>query len=380
MVAKEVVNGIVPLSVNIPAIQHYHDQYKKFLGPTKEAVEFRRDMGKKMASVADNEQQYEAEFKRYCGTIINTDIDLMIYTTSIATALFEVITVTGNDVPSYTTWITPEVDITRMPAHGNPPAQVKFMSGTQYFPQFYMIATPRIYQNRRSILTGNTGPDAKIDARARYEIEQEIEDDIWTLLTAALGAFGAGVWVYDNRIQNLPTTNTQDFSAEGGLTKNLFQLILAEVDKIPSRSRPGSTVSIRNMFIPSSAAQDIRAWVSVVSAATGLDASQDAYDTVTPDLQRDIESNGPMIGSLWGERLGLRKVTRLMGTTASDWTDYLWVFFDEPVGRLYLKTDEDRTDRLVDQLPYLEGYVISRVLGMEVPDPYTPNFMRVKFQ
>ncbi|MEM4177818.1 MAG: hypothetical protein QXS29_09675 [Nitrososphaeria archaeon] len=311
--------------------------------------------------------------KRYCGEIINMDIDLMIYAQSVLSGIFEIVPVEGNNIPSYTTWITPEITVTRMSAHGVPPSQVKFMSAAQYFPSFYMLSTPRIYQPRSSILTGETGPNEKINARARYEIAQALEDDMWTLLANSVGAFGSDVWAYDTRIQSVPSTNFYDFSEEGGLTKGLFQKILAAVDLIPSRTRPNESARIRNIFVPHVAVKDIREWVSVVSNTVGAEA------TITPDLQREIERRGPMIESLWGETLGLRKVNRLMGTTPADFGKFLWVFLDEPVGRLYLKTDEDRTDVLTDRIPYEIGYVISRVVAMEIPEPYKPNFMLVQF-
>lgn len=374
--------GIVPLDCNIAQMKWAKENWEdKILGNTPEArAEQKKWAGLLTKAQETGGEEYDRALKKFAGQIINTNIDLMLYTGSIATAMFDVITVTGTDIPAYSLEVTPEIHITRMSGHGYPVHEVKIMSATQYFPQFYLIATPRIYQYRKSILTGNVGPNMKINQRGRYEIDQTIEDDIWTLLMGAVGTFGTDVWVYDNRIQNLPTVNTYDFSAEGGLTKGLFQSILAAVDKIPSRSRPGEAARIRNIFAPSNAIQDMRQWVSVVSSAAGGGVSQDAADSVSPDLQSQMESNGVMLQTMWGEPIGLRKVNRLMGTSQANWEKYLWVFLDGPVGRLLLKTDEDMQDRLTDHLPYEEGFILSRMIAMEIPSPYTPNFMLVKFK
>ena len=374
----KVTYGNVPLSCNYAAISHMLEWKKKALGETKEAIAYRMQEHQKLASIYKSGGDVTEAFRKYCGNIINMDIDLMIYAESILSSMFEIVPVTGNDIPAYTTWVTPDVNVNRMSAHGVPPSNIKFMSGTQYFPTFYVVATDQIYQPRQSIITGETGVDQRINAMARNQMNLQIEDDMWTLLAASVGSMGSTTWVYDTRIQEIPTTNLFDFSSEGGLTKGLFQKILAAVDLVPSRTRPGESAKIRNMFIPHVAAQDIREWVSVVSTTSGQTASQDAADTVTPELQRQLENTG-MISSLWGENLGIRRVNRLMGTSSANFGKYLWVFLDEPVGRLYVKTDEDRIDVLNDRIPYYYGYLISRVIAMEVPDPWKPNFMLIKF-
>jgi hypothetical protein len=305
----------------------------------------------------------------------------MLYAESVLPGLFEIVPFTQGNIPTYSTSITPEIDITRMSAHGQPPSQIKYMSETQYFPSLYKIATPKVYQYAPSILTGETGPDELIWERMKYEIAMEIEDDMWDLLAAAVGTISSTSWVYDSRIQGVPTSNDLDFSSEGGLTVGLFRKILAAVDVIPSRTRPGETARIRNIFVPHTQVQDIRTWVSVVSniASAGAGSSNDNQTIISTELARQIESSGPMISTMWGENIGLRKVSRLMGTSSANFDKFLWVFLDGPVGRFYTVPEADRVRTLTDEEPDKYGMEVTRTIGMEVPDFYKPNFMRVQF-
>ena len=377
-------NGLVPLDCNVAQINRAIEVEKKYLGNSAEALAEQQKWASYLEKAqSESPEAYNAARKKWAGQIISQSISLMLYTESIVTSMFDVITVTGRDVPAYHLEITPEIDVWRMSAHGYPASVVKYPSVTQYFSTPYALATDRIYQPRPSVLTGNVGPTSTIPMRARYEIAQQLEDDLWTLLTAAITTF-SNAWVYDTRIQDMPTTNDVDLSAQGGLTKGLIQGILAAVDKIPART-PGGVVTgesakIKNILIPSIAAQDMREWVSVVSAATGLTASQDADDTISPALQGNMESQGALLQSMWGENLGIRKVKRLMGTSAADWDNYLWVFLNGPAGRLIRYVDETRIDNYVDRMPYEEGMSVLETVAMEIPGPYAPNFMRVKFK
>jgi len=374
------IEGINPLRENYRLINKMQAVWDNIFSHKKEAEELRKtEFQKYLASI--QEGKVDEATKRYAGTIVNQKIDLMLYTQTVLPGLFEIIPFTNGNIPTYSTGIVPEIEITRMSSHGQPPSVVKYMSETQYFPSLYRISTPKVYQYAPSILTGETGPDERVWQRMEYEIAMAIEDDMWDLLTAALGSLSSSSWVYDSRIQNVPTTNTHDFSSEGGLTVGLFRKILQVVDSIPSRTRPGESARIRNIFIPHTAAADIREWVSVVSNISGgaAGSSNDNQTVVSAELARQIEMNGPMISTMWGENIGLRKVNRLMGTSAADFDNYLWVFLDGPVGRFYTVPDLDRVTTLTDREPDAYGMVITRTIGMEIPDFCKPNFFRVKF-
>jgi hypothetical protein len=352
---------------------------------SEQAREFRKDQQMKIASAYDSQDQraYDEAIRRhYCGEIINKDIDLMIYAQSLISTMFEIVPVEGTNIPAYTLWTLPDVPVTRMSAHGEAPAITKYRSGTQYFPTLYLVSSGRIYQPNASILTGEQGPVPEINAQARYEIQQVIEDDMWTLVNAACGAFtAASTWVYDTRIQNMPTTNEYDFSSEGGLTVGLFRKIMETVDLIPSRSRPGQSARIRNIIVPHVSAHEIREWVSVVSnvAAGASGSSNDNQTIVTPEMHRQIETQGPMIDSMYGENVGIIRYNRLTSVSAANFAKYLHVVLDEPIGRFYVRPEEDRTTVLDDHQPYETGYVSARMVGMEIPDTYKPNFFRVQY-
>jgi len=374
-------NGLIPLECNRAQIAAYEEIDKKFLSDPGYNKKWASELKKALDS---STQDYFRARKKWAGQIVNTAIQLMLFTDTIATALFDVINVEPGDLHPYSLKTIPEVDIWQISAHGFPSSVNKLSSVAQYFPVPYRITTDRIYQYLPSVLTGNPGPDDDISARARYEIVQKIEDDLWTALTAALGTF-SNAWVYDTRIQDLPTTNTVDLSAQGGLTKGLIQAILALVDKIPARTGSGlvegsKTAKIRNMFVPSNSKQDLREWVSVVSSAAGGDASQDAADTVSSALQSQMENNGVMLQSMWGEPLMIQGVKRLMGTSAADWGKYLWIFLDGPAGRLHRWRAESQAFTHDDRLPDEEGMSIRETIAIDIPSPYTPNFMRVKFK
>ncbi len=375
------MEGVNPLKENYGLIRKMQEVWKTCFAPTPEAEKFRNgEYQKYVASMKDG--NVDAGTKRWAGQIINQKLDLMLYAESILPGLFEIVPFTGGNIPTYSTTITPEIDVTQMSGHGIPPTQRKFMSATQYFPSLYQIATPRVYQRAPSILTGETGPDEAIWNRMKYEIAMKIEDDMWTLLAAAVGTISATSWVYDSRIQGIPTSNDLDLSSEGGLTVDLFRSILAAVDVIPSRTRPGESARIRNIFVPHTQVQDIRTWVSVVSniASATTGSSNDNQTVVSNELARQIESGGPMIQAMWGENIGLRKVNRLMGTTSANFDKFLWVFLDGPIGRFYTVPAEDRVVTLTDKEAYGEyGMEIIRTIGMEIPDFYKPNFLRVQF-
>jgi len=370
----------VPLECNRVGFEKAIEQKKNLHGITEDARKYQKATGMNLASVLKSKDQSDfiKEYKLVAGTIVNQQIDIYLYTESILAGMFEIVPFTGQDIPAWSISKFDNIPVTRMSTHGRPPERVVYRSTAQYFPSLYYITTDKVYQPRASILSGEVSPDATFNQFCTRAIEKEIEDDCWTLLASIIGSFTvANTWVYDTDIQNLPTTNAYDFSSEGSLTLSLFKKIFAAVDVIPSRATIGGTASIRNMLIPHVAAQGVRDWVSLV-ANTEADAAA-AKNNVTQELNRQIEVGGPMIQSLWGENLGMRKVNRLMGTSSANFAKYLWAFLDGPIGRLYLKTDEDVTKVLDDHQPYETGLQISRMIGMEVPAPYRPNVMLVQF-
>lgn len=379
-------NSFIPLDCNLHHRPHFKMLEDKYLGDTDEARAYQKRVASELAaSVSRGKYEREDAMMRYGGTIVSQAINLMLFTKSIITSMFQVVNVEGTDIPAYHTTIIPELDVWQMSAHGYPVSVIKQSSVSQSIPIPYRVSTDRIYQYLPSVLTGNTGPDDDIKARAGYEIEQRIEDDLWDLITAALGTF-SNAWVFDTRIQDMPTTNELDLSAQGGITKGWVQGLLAAVDKIPLRDGSGivtsQTAQIRNIIIPSDAAQDIREWVSVVSSVAGGDATTDAFDTISPAKQAEMERNGVVaIDTMWGEKLGIIKAKRLMGTSAADWSKYAWVFLNAPVGRLMIWGNESMTmthdDRKTD---FQEGMSIHKTIAMDVPSPWTPNFLRVKIK
>jgi hypothetical protein len=381
-----ITSEYVPLACNRRGIAHYTAMRDKYLGKTDEALAWQKKVASQL-DAARNKGQYEhmAALKKYGGSIVSESINLMLFTSSIVTSMFRLINVRGTDVPAYHLKIIPEIDVWQMSAHGFPNAVNKLSSVTQSIPTPYRISTDRIYQYMPSVLTGNPEPDDDINTRAQYEIEQRIEDDLWDLVAAAVGTF-SNAWVYDTRIQDMPTTNELDLSAEGGITVGWMRSLLAAVDKIPARNGSGivtgQTAKIRNIIIPSNAMQDIRTWVGVVSTVAGGDVSTDAGDSVSATLHADLERRGvAAIDTMWGEKLGIVKSKRLMGTTSANWEKYAWVFLDGPVGRLMVWGDESNVfthdDRLQD---FQEGMSIHKTIAMDIPSPYTPNFLRVQIK
>lgn len=378
--------GNIPLECNRPLMEYYAKIEKEQLGNTLEAQTWRKENvqeGFRTASTKGVKATKE-EFKRYAGNIINTQIDMRLYAQTVVTSLFEVVPWSGKDIPAYSLRFHPELKIQRMARHGESPKVISYMSESQYFPELYIVATQKVYQPKPSVLTGEVGPDEQINRDMADEISQTIEDDIWTLLAASIGAWTEDlVWQYDTRIQGLPSTNAYDFSSEGGLTVGLFRKILAAVDTIPSRIRRNEPARIRNIFVPHTSMQDIREWVSVVSnvAAGATGSSNDNQTIVTTDLHRQIESGGPSsIQSMWGENVGIRPVNRLMGTSSANFDKYLWVFLDEPVGRLIVRPEEDRTEVLTDHIPFEVGFLMWRMIGLEIPTPWLPNIMLVQYK
>ena len=373
----------MPLACNRPAFEKAVELKKTKVGLSLEAKGYQKEIGKKLASVWETKDnsKFLLEYKKLAGAITNLDIDIMLLTDSIATALFEIVPFTGQNIPAYSIWVTPGVNVTRMSSRANPPQVVKYQSATQYFPALYYISTDKIYQPTAGILSGEIGPSDKINQMAQYEMQQTIEDDIWALLAASIGSFTmANTYQYDSRIQNVPTTNAITLSSAGGLTIQFFRDLMAKIDLTPSRTRPGEVAMLRNLLVPNVAVSGIRDWVSMVSTTSGQTQTQDGADAVTQELHRQIESGGPMISSLWGDNLGLVKRNTLMGTSAANFSKFLWGILDGPIGRLYVKTDEDRSQTWDDQLPYMTGISLSKMIGMEIPDPYKPNFFLAQFK
>ena len=379
-------NGIVPLDCNRAGYDRWKAREASHLGNTPEA----RIQQKRVASYLDKQRaigthEHMAALKKFGGSIISKNIQLMLFTQSIITSMFKIVTVEGTNVPAYHLKTIPEIDVWQMSGHGYPNSVIKLSSIEQFFPTPYQISTDRIYQYMPSVLTGNPEPDDDINQRAQYEIDQRIEDDLWDLLTAAVGAF-TNAWVYDNRIQDMPTTNELDLSAEGGITVKWMRQLLAAVDKIPARNGSGiatsQAVKIRNLIIPSSSAQDIRLWVSVVSSVAGGDVSQDAADSVSAEKHAELERTGmTAIQTMWGEPINLIKSKRLMGTSAADWEKYAWAIFNQPIGRLIHWPAESKRITYDDRLQNnQEGMSIHETIAMEIPSPWAPNFMQVKIK
>ena len=145
-------SGLVPLDCNKRGIAKYSALQEKFLGDTDEAVAYQKRVASHMEEARDKgDYEHMKALKKYAGTIVSQSINLMLYTTSIVTSMFQIQEVEGTNIPAYHLKIVPEIDVWQMSAHGFPNAVVKLSSVTQSIPTPYRISTDRIYQYMPSV-------------------------------------------------------------------------------------------------------------------------------------------------------------------------------------------------------------------------------------
>jgi len=289
-------------------------------------------------------------------------ININVWQKTIAMDFAEVIDLSDDELAVYVTSIRESIGVTEIGTMGGQ-AQKQWTGDDQAtWVRMHFVQSEPYYMPIESPNVGLFNLSEKMNEQCEHDIAVKHDTDVWTLLTAGLGVFPARAMQLDSNIvtANVPTTNDINLSVEAGLTKELFISIFDHFDRL------GKVV--KNIYIPSISNKDIRRWVSVVSGIAGSDISK----SIDPATQREIFQLGKP-SSMFGEAFNIVPLRTLPA-------NYLWVSTTSPAMSFYRKPGQAKSWLLTEREHLNEtGFSSRQTVGLIQPEPYTPNYARVKF-
>lgn len=301
-------------------------------------------------------------------SVIAPRVRLNVLADTMALDFFQYIALEDNEMPEFISESDMPTSVTIMSEQGGHASEV--WTGAQNIVTWPLAfyASKNVYVPLLSLRHGNIDETERAKARAAYDIEQKIDIDLFSVLTAALGAFPASTWILDSRVRDRPTTNDLDWSAtcKGELTKDFWILLFDHFDRLG--------LSVKNVYVPATIPKTMWKWVSVVSGFDGAGTVQPS-NTVDPVTQREIIKTGA-ISQIFGHTFNLVTKNILDGTTVG--SKYVWVSTTEPAGLFFEKPSMARNWNKTDREPYQRGFASLMAIGQAIPDPYRPRYARIK--
>jgi len=344
----------------LPQNQAYVDRLLKDYEANVASDERRREV--MMASFGDEDKAAEFAAARIVKVYLNW------LANSTGLGLFELISLNANERPVLISETDQSYNVLTVQQHGAPAANDFVNKDTVNNYLLYEVQTDRVDYPIESIQTGSLQVSDRVNERLAYNLDRQINKDIWTLIDAAFGSYPSGAWEKDADIVSgtLPTTNAIDKTSEGAFT---FPVIKAMADHA---DRLGKT--IQKIIINPTEKSDLYDWPSLVDNTGGTAAK----DLVTKAIRESIVSNGT-VSKFFGHDFEIvLDNTRAM--------KYVW-FFMGPAGILFDKPSMARAIRwsekelmILAKKQRFEGVQIERVIKPLIPAPYRLNFGRVQFQ
>ena len=146
----------------------------------------------------------------------------------------------------------------------------------------------------------------RVNARVAFDWDRKLDTDLRALMTTSFeGAFAQPSEIYelDPRIQNFPTGNFLNLSAEGEFNLKVFKSIFQHFENMGEEGP-----KVRTIYIPTTAMGDIWNIGQVVSGFSGGNVQPEKV--VTQDIQNEILRKG-RIGNLFGHTFRLRGMNTL---------------------------------------------------------------------
>jgi hypothetical protein len=208
-------------------------------------------------------------------------VDLIVRANMIGMDFFQLVELTGSQVPTYRYKNVREaIPINRVANFGK--------GKTVVYTDTYGSASVTLQQHETAeviypvwdLIQGFVDKSEEVNADLAYYETNYLDDMAWTCLNASFGSFTTATWILDTKIKDAPTTNDIDLSSacQGSLNKRLFQGI---VDHFARLEKP-----IRAVYLPAALKSDIFEWVSVSGSDIG------AADTIPADVQAEIWRTG----------------------------------------------------------------------------------------
>ena len=304
-----------------------------------------------------------------------------------ALQFFEYISLEDNEVPVIYTEVDWPVDAWIVSGYGHTPQRLFINRDSVDWYKIKWYKTDRYFYPVRSAQSGDLNLQSRLMRRAEHDLSCIIDEDLWALLVAGIGAFVAGTtYQLDPRIiaALYPATNYLNSSGQGSLTVTVFKDLFDHVNRL------GQGRKVVNIKVRTDAPRDIWDWVSVVTGwnATAVQgAPSDPRNTVSPQTQRDVEQSGTLT-QLFGYTFNIETVNDIPQVAVDTQIGnagaagrYLFASMNQPSGKYYEKPGQAQevlyTEKECDIMgkENQEGFYIKKAITMIMPDPMRMNYV-----
>ncbi len=289
---------------------------------------------------------------------------------------FEVVELAHDEIPFIYIERDQRWAVSQIGMHGGAPFDA-FVNGDtiQQFVPYPLSSDIATYPLSSPIIGRFENLAERVNARVAFDWDRKMDIDFRALMTLNFeGAFANPDMVYDldPRIQNYPSGNFLDLSAEGAFNLTVFKAIFQHFENMGENGPAVSTI-----YIPSTALSEIWSIGQVVSAFSG--GPVQPGQTISEGLQDEILRRG-RLGNLFGHTFRMRAMNTLADGECL-------VSTDRPMGTLFVKRDLDRVRlyreedlELANGTTNHEGVRITRHVVPVCPSPWKLNALKVQYK
>ena len=219
-------------------------------------------------------------------------VRLNIWADNIALLLFDIVELLADEWVQITNRQDHRYRVLQTAQHGDEPHEewVEANNTSMFIP--YLLSTGIIKYPSRDLVSGALTTLAEVETDASRMMDQEINTDLYTLISAGYWVYPSNTQVLDTRIVagTRPTTSELSLTSEGSVTLEVMKSIIDHFIRLG--------LGVRTLIINPSEWRDTWDWQTVVS--TTSTGSQDGRTIVTTRLKEGIEGTGG-ITSLYGQ-------------------------------------------------------------------------------
>ena len=299
-------------------------------------------------------------------------VELNLWSNTVAGQFFETTNLAENEWPQYKNMTKQIYNLLQTEQHGEAPVQRWARANSTLGLNMYQLDSGVVSYPLIDLQTGRILESSidEVEENVGRSLGHQMDDDLWTLIDAAIGAFPAGTYSLDSRIvsNTIPASNDLDFKTEEGFT---FKALKEVIDHCNLLGR-----QLRAIVVNPTELRDLWLWQHLVSTAAS--GSQDGREMITDEMKSQILSTGAIFSAL-GHTFALIPDN-------SRAKKYGWFFTDQPCGSIFRKPSMDKNDFL-DELwmkayqheDNVEGYRTTRVLVPYIHDKQKQYFGKIQF-
>jgi len=299
-------------------------------------------------------------------------VELNLWSNTSAGQFFETINLEEDEWAQYVNNTKQSYNLLQTEQHGEAPVQRAIKNNSTVGLDMYQLDSGVVSYPLFDLQTGRVLELAidKVEEDVGRSLGHQLDDDLWTLVDAAIGTFPAGTYSLDSRIVSgtLPSSNALAFSSEGGFTFKALKEIIDHCNLLGRK--------LKAVVVNPTELRDVWLWQHLVSTTTG--GSQDGREMITDDMKQQILSAGAIFSAL-GHTFALipdNSRAKLYG----------WFFTDEPCGSIFRKPSMDKNQfldelwmKVYDRQDNVEGYRTTRVLVPYIHAKQRMSFGRIHF-